>query len=1455
MRSMTSTKNKRKRRRRVATNKNIKLEEDCKLLSWNVNGLLSPSSNREEDSYKLKEKMTGYDIVCLQDVRIKMGELRDVRRNFVGRNSYLIAGLRKYKRGKKYPAAGGVMMVINSNMKGAAYEQIEDERRLGRYCGVAFQTPGQHLTILNVYFPTTQISTEGDGNTRHQNEYMKRMGIKDESPQSLILGDITKIVEEQMNKGRKIIIVGDLNLDWQNPVGSTGKVRAHIEHLKGLGIISTHKHLNIIMPRTYRRITRPDWILLSSVDTMMYPTKLKAIEIAMSDDHRALEIGLIGEIFRGFRETPPEFISNAIPNLKDEKECEDYNEEINKRWENENLWSTPTNEEEGNEWMGKLTEIVNNSLDTIKPQLKGGQNGTKMWGTYPGYEQLQTLMNLLKSFNDTPFGRIENVQRKLERWNRSKFRKLEEEIRNEVKRIAFELGINHLWSANTVGEVVRAKRDCKGMIKSLGGRLHRRRRKQNISMINEHIKRRERNYEEGKLGRVITSILDRKPPNRIDSIAVYEDQILIGRDKVAEAIAKHFKKIFTGNRIKGYDERAMRTRPLLKEVANQRLMDVGTIELSIAQILKFINLRPRNKAPGSDGVTINALIAMEDEKKVHLSKVIGGIIMNKWIIKEWKNKWIIPVPKIPDTIRIDRQRPISLLQTMRKITLGSVSKKMSRKVDHLLMQFQMGFRKGRRTDDALARVRWSILAARENDQPWIGLSIDFKGAFDNVPYGWIVKAGERLGFDKELMEWFVNYEREGKSEICIEQKVGSGHYYEGKQGTPQGSTEGPQFFIWFLDILLRMIEMKVERDNLSTFKTEDGEKIFCSAFADDLIVFSPDYNTVESLLSVIEEFTGGTGMKLSKAKSILAFNKRGRRKLAGTDYNHRFKDFLKCNEEESFKYLGHQLSPSGRTDDEWEMASSNYTGAMTYLTKAKASLGIKRRIVRIVLIPRILYKVKLLSNGRERLLLHLLQQKTKKMMKRTLKLPQTYPDGLLYAPLGEELVPKLSWELAAERIKEEVRAIRKREAFVQDIMDMDEDMRHNVKIFKASIELEIETKDIEYPPPTHGVKELEIWSDGSVTKNRGEDLVFERVKTIGASAGVYISEDGMPKYAMRSNLNPATTKSSYRSELAGVFIGLEKLVNHKEMNSVRLILDNQAVVNNLNNLEETVARSLSGGRVGHSLWMEINQMVRSIKESEINLEFVHIMGHPERRKEEWEYTRDERGNQISDRIAAGEEPFSGLLEVEQIPDPSERCELIVKIGGEPKGGNLKEEIIKEARNRRFKAYLNERDSRRENERPKWSGSSVEGGMISKEWKGAGRSMRLLFDWTPHRANMKYRKYKDEEDKLYTDHCPLCEQRDGTKVKDDEVHWILSCPSTEEKRKAGLRKLVETMSIAEVIKLREILGEGGEKATWIMKGLVRKDWIDPEMATKIIKGSKKRIIELWEHRNSQINNDE
>ena len=39
-------------------------------------------------------------------------------------------------------------------------------------------------------------------------------------------------------------------------------------------------------------------------------------------------------------------------------------------------------------------------------------------------------------------------------------------------------------------------------------------------------------------------------------------------------------------------------------------------------------------------------------------------------------------------------------------------------------------------------------------------------------------------------------------------------------------------------------------------------------------------------------------------------------------------------------------------------------------------------------------------------------------------------------------------------------------------------------------------------------------------------------------------------------------------------------------------------------------------------------------------------------------------------------------------------------------------------------------------------------------KGASRSLRLLFDWAPHRLNMKDKMCKDEEGEIFSEYYPL-----------------------------------------------------------------------------------------------------
>jgi len=87
----------------------------------------------------------------------------------------------------------------------------------------------------------------------------------------------------------------------------------------------------------------------------------------------------------------------------------------------------------------------------------------------------------------------------------------------------------------------------------------------------------------------------------------------------------------------------------------------------------------------------------------HIFNVTKEVIYNLITVEQWMNKLMIFIPE-DTTLRVDKQRPISLIEMWRKLTLGIPSKEIADKTNHLLSYLQFGFRKQRGTDQASSLV-------------------------------------------------------------------------------------------------------------------------------------------------------------------------------------------------------------------------------------------------------------------------------------------------------------------------------------------------------------------------------------------------------------------------------------------------------------------------------------------------------------------------------------------------------------------------------------------------------------------------------------------------------------------------------------------------------------------------------------------------------------------------------
>lgn len=76
------------------------------------------------------------------------------------------------------------------------------------------------------------------------------------------------------------------------------------------------------------------------------------------------------------------------------------------------------------------------------------------------------------------------------------------------------------------------------------------------------------------------------------------------------------------------------------------------------------------------------------------------------------------------------------------------------------------------------------------------ICVDFRKAFDKVPYSKLLYKLRQVGIAKDVLEWIQAYLTDRKQVVCVDNSVSS--FLDVFSGVPQGSVCGPLLF--FLDI-------------------------------------------------------------------------------------------------------------------------------------------------------------------------------------------------------------------------------------------------------------------------------------------------------------------------------------------------------------------------------------------------------------------------------------------------------------------------------------------------------------------------------------------------------------------------------------------------------------------------------------------------------------------------------
>ena len=337
--------------------------------------------------------------------------------------------------------------------------------------------------------------------------------------------------------------------------------------------------------------------------------------------------------------------------------------------------------------------------------------------------------------------------------------------------------------------------------------------------------------------------------------------------------------------------------------ASERQMKCDPNELR--DLLK--ELQPR-KAPGQDGVPSQLLKALNMSHIKTLAELFTDLA-NTLDFRPatrpdtWTQALAILIPKETGATSLDRHRTIALMSQVQKLFAKWLMINLSPKLDPLIAENQLGFRRGRQATEAMYTIQKLIEQSWEWEHHLTIMRLDIRKAFDTIHQSSLLKALEAQGVDPILT---FNIARELIGNTIQPQIYGctTEAPVEQQRGTKQGSPESGLLFINAIHVALHPLKASWDANGLGCSLL--GDKINHMLFVDDLILLGTDPRQVKAMFDDARVALEKIGLQLNADKTAyLATHPQANKILPGHNANR-----------EGLKILGRTFRLGENTDQD-----------------------------------------------------------------------------------------------------------------------------------------------------------------------------------------------------------------------------------------------------------------------------------------------------------------------------------------------------------------------------------------------------------------------------------------------------------------------------------------------------------------------------------------------------------